>query len=1098
MTRFTHVRTGLFHSTLDKLGSLGIAAEAAATLSSQPDQAPTPIEAGAAWLRQWKLAVSNGEGEKWQRRLTWAGLDETQAIKALRQAAESAEADTASPLLAMLQAVLRSSAVAAADFDWSQDLPPATGDDSLAFEDLWRPLADGAIAMLRARVSSETLALVSSHALADLRGELLNRLCSLGVKLMWELFEREQAVGPSLLAKLVPGSEESNRTFSRVLYGRLVRRHASDGLDGVLKEFPVFGRLLATVVGFWLENTAEMLSRIAADRSLLAAAYGLNPQAPLTAIGQGLSDPHRGGRVVAILTFGTHLEGAPSWRVVYKPKDMRLDAAYQSALRCLPLDPLHAPLRSLTVVAADGYGYMEFVEHRVCKDDAELARFYLNAGRLTAALHLLGCTDCHSENLIAEGDQLVLIDTETLLEAEVHDHTKDRREAASPAGDSVIKTRFQQSVMRTCLLPRWIFAGSMRVPIDYSALGMDAPAEANHQMLGWLGLNSDAMSPGAVNRPVTAPTSLPIGVGGSNRLAEFSDLFCDGFRRQSEQLLTDRENWTRAGGVLDSFIGLPRRIVLRNTRVYFMLRERLFDPAALRSSIAQGLKLEPLARAFLLSEICPKNWPVFEAEVRQLEQLDIPYFEHSIEDEDLPLPFGMDSIRGFMAKSSLTACRHRFKTLDQEEIGMQVQIIRGLVAARFPAGISRSSEVAFSAPVSAVALNAQSRRSEARRLADDLLKSGFHGPEGAIEWLGIDLGIDGQSLCFGIVGEPIFGGASGIAVFLAALGPDYLAAARGAMALMLEKAENSRAGTDMRWWRDQPLGLAGSGGILLGLQILAGLDPERAQRYKQVADKLLASLTPEMIAADFALDITAGVAGLIGPLLRHGSEKSIALAEVAGVHLMKAQGANGAWSAPMAQGRSVAGFSHGASGIAAAMGRLHTVTGKEQFAATARRALDFERSILDRQAGNWPDLRPGVNAGEFMNSWCNGAPGIALARLCLRNTALGDADLEDDLAIALRTTSIIDPAHDDLCCGQLGRSSILRMAGWHDVADRIEERVVATAGANQGRYKLSRSHQKNVAQPGLFKGTAGAGLALLNSPHMATLLSAGLLDPSVE
>ena len=206
MTRFTHVRTGLFHSTLDKLGSLGIAAEAAATLSSQPDQAPTPIEAGAAWLRQWKLAVSNGEGEKWQRRLTWAGLDETQAIKALRQAAESAEADTASPLLAMFQAVLRSSAVAAADFDWSQDLPPATGDDSLAFEDLWRPLADGAIAMLRARVSSETLALVSSHALADLRGELLNRLCSLGVKLMWELFEREQAVGPSLLAKLVPGS----------------------------------------------------------------------------------------------------------------------------------------------------------------------------------------------------------------------------------------------------------------------------------------------------------------------------------------------------------------------------------------------------------------------------------------------------------------------------------------------------------------------------------------------------------------------------------------------------------------------------------------------------------------------------------------------------------------------------------------------------------------------------------------------------------------------------------------------------------------------------------------------------------------------------
>ena len=50
-------------------------------------------------------------------------------------------------------------------------------------------------------------------------------------------------------------------------------------------------------------------------------------------------------------------------------------------------------------------------------------------GACLRPLYVLGCTDCHHENLISTGDQLVLIDSETLLEPTVVDHIR----SASPA-----------------------------------------------------------------------------------------------------------------------------------------------------------------------------------------------------------------------------------------------------------------------------------------------------------------------------------------------------------------------------------------------------------------------------------------------------------------------------------------------------------------------------------------------------------------------------------------------------------------------------------------------------------------------------------------
>ena len=134
-----------------------------------------------------------------------------------------------------------------------------------------------------------------------------------------------------------------------------------------------------------------------------------------------------------------------------------------------------------------------------------------------------------------------------------------------------------------------------------------------------------------------------------------------------------------------------------------------------------------------------------------------------------------------------------------------------------------------------------------------------------------------------------------------------------------------------------------------------------------------------------------------------------------------------------------------------------------------------------------------------MLSWCHGAPGIALARLCLIGTPLFDATAERDLRRALETTAASRLPEDSLCCGRFGQAAILRLAagalgdgGWLGVAKEIEARAL---GSRQARGAFSFRDLL-----GLFTGAAGVRARLLDGASgertraLPAALSAGLID----
>ena len=1073
--------------------------------------APPPLDA-------WGQIVAPDNPANFNKRLAWDGLTPEGAALALDPDPEDHPTDPS--WWPWLQSLRRAAAERASVLGMEER------GTTQPFVHIWRPAASWALQTLQLRYHQHTaIRSLSQDAWLDLGEALLERLCNTADQALWEQFNQRRTPGQMLLAHLGANGDGSGGPVHEA-YDAYVAEQLSSGYGVLLHDYPVLGRLLAEIIQHWLEGSEEMLSRLASCGEPLEQRFGIHPRAMLVKVRLGLSDPHRRGRAVAILSF-TVSQGDAICKVVYKPKDMRVDETYQKFLRALNGASNLSPLRSLGVLSGDGYGLMEWVEHQQCTSDQELASFYTNAGRTMAVLHVLGCTDCHHENLIASWDQLVLIDTETLLEADLRDLISDEGDAPDLLSD--LQTSMQGSVLRSGLLPQWLMAGAgKKRAFDISALGIQPPP-LEQAMPSWLGLNSDGMVAGRRNQPCELPTSLPVAHGSPQRLTDFVDQLCEGFSLQLQEIIRLRPLLLQA---LDRFRGHPRRLVARATRFYFTIQRQMLEPAALRSAVAHGLKLEQLSRSFVLSSEKPANWSMFSAEIRQMERLDIPFFEHAIDGEDLPLPEGLKPIPGFMKASGLDAARRRLQALDSDEISFQQQLIRGAIAARHlktnastaddPGQEMPSPGDDIGAALGAAVAAAETYRQEAFRLGNELWASAIRDRKGRPEWLGMDLGADGESFHFGLIGQSLYSGASGIALLfsrLAMASPDPWTAglwrerAWSCFAGLAELAARNSNDQLFRLMRDLPYGINGSGGTLLALALFAQAGIDEAA---PLANRLMDQIRPERLLADEGIDVIGGVTGLVGALLIQGGPQALALAADCGERLLDTQLETGGWPANRTGNLNkpaLTGFSHGAAGMAAALARLARATGESRFADGARRAIAYERSVFVGDKDNWPDFRTSSEPNQFMWSWCHGAPGILLSRHVIVGTGLADDQTVGEQEVARTSTvaalmSRLNAQHAEpaahLCCGVLGLTSVLRIdadaAGGaiNPLVEQAETKLIEQAQSN-GSYTLFSVDNGSLNLPGLLTGKAGVALALLEAADgmrwLPAVLSAGLIHP---
>jgi lantibiotic modifying enzyme len=332
------------------------------------------------------------------------------------------------------------------------------------FDPLFAHVVDRAHAMVISGLEQEVRENLTEAAHADIRHMLLEQLSGLCAPTLYERFLQAAKAGDA----------------SR--YGRFIDDMKRGGLRSLFQDKPVLLRLLASLTRQWIDAWREFLLRLAADLPVIRRELLCSDATKVSGISGEIADTHNGGRAVRIVVF------EDGRKLVYKPKDLRLDVAMHALIGRFNHSEPPVLLRTARPLARDGYGWTEFIEHEGCPDTSAFDRFFRRAGAWLALFHGLAATDMHQENMIASGEHPVPIDLEMLLQPGAPEQDSDEPEAQA---EETAKDIIARSVSAVGLLPAYGRSPDNEI---VSLGGMNA--EWNVRMkLVWSDINSDKMKP---------------------------------------------------------------------------------------------------------------------------------------------------------------------------------------------------------------------------------------------------------------------------------------------------------------------------------------------------------------------------------------------------------------------------------------------------------------------------------------------------------------------------------------------------------------------------------------------------------------------------
>lgn len=325
---------------------------------------------------------------------------------------------------------------------------------------------------------------------------------------------------------------------------------------------------------------------------------------------------------------------------------------------------------------------------------------------------------------------------------------------------------------------------------------------------------------------------------------------------------------------------------------------------------------------------------------------------------------------------------------------------------------------------------------------------------------------DGDGVAHGALGPSVYGGTSGIALFLY-----RMARATGERIFHLTAEAALRQAVEM-------LPAAGSGLYSGGVGIhYVALEMDREIDENAV----IRQAAPEHTA----LDVAGGSAGAIAMLLcLRRRTQSARLLEAAVQHgdllLAEASKEEIGWSwNTTGAARNLTGFLHGAAGIGWALAELYAATREDRFRAAALEAFRYERSCWNPAERNWPDFREAEPA--YPVHWCHGATGIGFSRLRAWQILL-DKELlaEAQSALARVREDMGSPDNYSLCHGEMGNADLLIHAAQVLGEEAWLTPVLATAQEGYERFERRRvpwpCGLPNANEtPGLMLGLAGIG-----------------------
>lgn len=941
------------------------------------------------------------------------------------------------------------------------------------FADLLYPVVVEATAKLWSKKNKDERDRFSLETRESISENLLIKLSELCSPLLYEWF-----------FNFKKGNKSPQTNNSRWHYDNFITYMLKEeGFRKLFDENPVLLRLISTLVKNWIDTNSLFIARLTTDiTSIESNIFKSTNYCRVEKLEFDLSDPHNGGRSVIIITFDN------GSRLVYKPKDVRVDASFSRLVNYLNRFEPPIDLKNVKILCRNGYGWAQYITHEGCRNSEEMPLFFKRAGAYLALMHLLSGGDIHQENIIAHGDHPLLIDLEMLFQTATFD--KKTNESATSAYVNAAKI-IDESVAMVGLLPAY---GKLANNDIYDMGGL-TPQKNHRDQLVWLETNTDGMRPERIACDSTISTNLPHFKGNYAKFEDYKNEFIEGFKDYSKFM--SKLSFESLNNILErDFYGIPVRKVIRPTKFYTMLLHRLKNPKYMSDGILWSTQSDFICRLSNWEKKREKNWPLLKAERKALLQLDVPYFiVHSNQNE----VYDINGITAALtSETGIVRVKNRLKKLGPKEISWQVKVIEQNTST-MASSSSLADKISYSDLVERINYTKidDNFLIEANNIAQLLYRHAIRRKESAA-WIGLDWLGDSNNAQLIALGPNLYNGNAGISIFLSAHAAftgstDSKDLAIAGLSLLRKNIKHKNRAQLVR-----SIGLGGAigiGSIIYALTLISNY----LHDDNLIDDALLyaSMITDENINDDKQLDVIGGCAGLILCLIRlysmcH-SQFILETAVKCGEHLLRQprQGKEGSrsWIVKETRNKPLNGMSHGASGFAYAMSSLANTTNNHKFMDAALECLKYEDNNFDCYQKNWPDFRISDKI-NWPNQWCHGATGIGLARIAmlkldtlnLHPQCLNDA--LKSLRDAIDGTEMAGGSDlDTLCCGKLGNVELLDEAGRFldrpDLCQKAKQILINIISSSEisGDYRWNAGSKE--FNPGFFRGMSGLGYTLL-------------------
>ena len=840
-------------------------------------------------------------------------------------------------------------------------------------------------------------------------------------------------------------------------------------LISLLEDYPLLFRKIHDFVMQWAEVSAETALRLNADIGDIEEHFGISDASKIKKLHINAGDKHCGNRTVVIITY------ADGGKVVYKPRSLAVDRHFQQYLDWYNSIDDTLPLKIMKILDRGSYGYAEFIDHQHCQSEEELQRYYGRIGSLLALLYIIKATDFHHENIIARGEHPVLIDLESLFHSVAvkgYDPIDER-----------VNSLIQNSVLNIQLLPFKIYYGGKAV--DISGISNTEGAEAPAPVPAWQAEATDEMKLTRVNARLAGAKNAPIAQGANNtNLLQYGSVIRAAFIRSYHLLMEHREALLAGDSVIRAFAQDDIRLLVRPTSAYTAYLRGSFHSDYLQSYLYRH-KLQDYL--WDKAKVATSFAYIVPAEIRATEQKDVPFFSTRAGGRDLYAD-GQLIAKDYFEEAGMEASLHRIATLSEEDCMRQAWFIDASMATTLQDNESISwQDRSYLPPVQEdQRLSPEKAQKTSQFLADRI--DTLHLQVGEYShWASLILS-DGSSYDIKSLMMDTYSGLPGVALFLAASystrrDPRDKALLTGTLHNIKRLADRY---TGMQFTARMGAydGWAGLAWCLY--QIAALMESEQIRAFgKESLD-----FTLNHIDEVRGYDVLSGAAGVI--LALHAIQQQAADERIpaAMLHLGEkimaaAEKTNDGYGWINTGGsKPLAGFGHGAAGIAAALAVL------EQYKPDAARreviegALAFESSLFDPRTHNWRDVREAVLAQQDddnplnMVGWCHGASGVGMGRIILLQHMEHEGARRDLLQAVETVLAQGFGRNHSLCHGDMGNLDFLYAAAAFLGDDALRENTDALALAvhasiTEGGFVSGIAN--GVENPGLMTGIAGAG-----------------------